>query len=110
MRGDKEEGESRKKRTRELWMARRRGEPQQTASSVGTTAGRHSQKGRKRASTQDEGTGETCQLGSASAAAGICSVAAAARTELEVRIGALLRLTTDLAFYVGLQLHFGRAG
>lgn len=41
-----------------LWMGRRRGEPQQTVSSVGTTAGRHSQKGRKRASRQHEGREE----------------------------------------------------
>ena len=39
-------------------MGRRRGEPQQTVSSGGTTAGRHSQKGagtrERRASRQDE--------------------------------------------------------
>ena len=98
IRGDTEEGERREERTQELWMGRRRGEPQQTASSVGTTAGRHSQNGRKRASRQDEGTRGEVQLGSASAAAGICSVAGAARTELDVRVSVLLRLTTDLAF------------
>jgi len=52
---EKKERRGGKARTQELWMGRRRGEPQQTASSVGTTAGRHSQKGRKHASRQDEG-------------------------------------------------------
>jgi len=46
------------RRTQELWMGRRRGEPQQTVSSEGTTAGRHSQKGagtkERRSSRQDE--------------------------------------------------------
>ena len=50
----KRKRKERKKRTQELWMGRRRGEPQQTVSSVGTTAGRHSQKGRERASRQEE--------------------------------------------------------
>ena len=84
MKGDKEEGERRKKRTQELWMGQRRGEPQQTASSVGTTGERHSQRGEetreqtRRGESRGE-AGRVAAVGETQSEPLLCSVVAAAK-------------------------------